>query len=83
MAAVLFPMLMVWTVSLVLFHELPIFVTDLDASPVAPTHKTAGQRPKPRLADETSEDVFGSRGTSGAPEIKFWRSSCALAAFTR
>jgi len=29
------------------------------SSPVAPTHKTAGQRPKPRLADETDGGVLG------------------------
>jgi len=50
MAAVLFPMLMVWTVSLVLFHELPIFVTDLDASPVAPTPQYVTGRPRSMIA---------------------------------
>ena len=32
---------------------------EIHPSPVAPTHKTPGQRPKPRAADETSEGVWG------------------------
>jgi hypothetical protein len=36
-----------------------VFTPTTVSGPVAPTHKTAGQRPKPRLADETSGGVLG------------------------
>ena len=49
MAAVLVPMIVIWTISLVIFHKRPGFLTSFRPSPVAPTHKTPGQRPKPRL----------------------------------
>jgi hypothetical protein len=41
------------------------------SSPVAPTHKTPGQRPKPRLADETDGWVFGLGAPLGHQRLNF------------
>ena len=53
-----------------LFQVAHDFLMDQDASPVAPTHKTPGQRPKPRAADETNRFFLGL----GAPQkSSMWR----------
>ena len=41
------------------------------SSPVAPTHKTAGQRPKPRLADETNGLFLGLGALLGTGGLNF------------
>ena len=58
-------MLVIWTDLPELFQVASVFCLYRGASPVAPTHKTAGQSPKPRLADETNGLFLGLGASLG------------------